>query len=508
MNNKTKINQLKGGVLLTYITMGVQLLVSLLYTPIMIRILGQSEYGLYNLAASVIAYLGILNFGFGSGYIRFYSRYKKKNDQEGIAKLNGMFLIIFLTLAFLAIIAGITLTYYADVVFGSELSLSEIKTARILMLILTFNLAFSFPASLFVSYIRANQRFLFQHTISLLKTITSPLVTLPILLLGYGSIGMVAVAMLLNLLIEVIYLIYARKSLIFRAKFSSFDFSLLKEMVIFSSFIFINIIIDQVNWNLDKFLIGRFHGTVAVAIYSLAALLNMQYLNISMAISSVFVPQVHQLSLEENSNKKLTDLFIKLGRIQFLIVSIVLLGFIFFGKPFIQWWAGNEYNDSYLIVLLLILPVTIPVIQNIGIEIQRAKNMHKFRSIAYLIIAVLNIGISIPLTMRYQGIGAAIGTAVALIIGNGIIMNIYYHRNVGLNILKFWKEILKIFPALIVPIVFGILYSYFVDIYHIGYFILGIIVFSLIYLFSMWFIGMNSYEKELIRKPIRKILKR
>src|SRR5690554_5413753 len=113
VGNSSKLNQLKAGAILTYISMGLGFLISLIYTPIMIRLLGQSEYGLYNLAASVIAYLGILNFGFGSTYIRYYSRFKVNKDEEGIAKLNGMFLIIFSVIAVVALFAGFTLAYYS-----------------------------------------------------------------------------------------------------------------------------------------------------------------------------------------------------------------------------------------------------------------------------------------------------------------------------------------------------------------------------------------------------------
>ena len=90
-----KINEIKAGAVLSYISMGLGYLVSLLYTPVMLRLLGQSEFGLYNLVASVVAYLGLLNFGFGSAYIRYYSRFKVNNDQVNIAKLNGMFFIVF-----------------------------------------------------------------------------------------------------------------------------------------------------------------------------------------------------------------------------------------------------------------------------------------------------------------------------------------------------------------------------------------------------------------------------
>lgn len=503
---KSNVNQLKTGVFLTYVSMGLSFLISLLYTPIMIRLLGQSEYGLYNLAASVIAYLGILNFGFGSTYIRYYSKFKVKNDEEGIAKLNGMFLIIFSVIAVIALIAGFTLSYFSGFVFGNQLTQNELGTAKILLIILTINLVIKFPNIVFISYIIANERFVFQKIVDLLKTLLNPFLILPILFLGYGSIGMALAITGISLLVEIIHIFYSFKKLKITFKLKSFDKVLFKEMTIFSSFIFLNIVIDQINWNVDKYIIGIYHGTVPVAIYSLAAFFNTQYLSISTAISSVFVPRVHKLIQSPNDDFNLTKLFTRIGRIQFIILSLVLSGFIFFGKPFISWWAGNEYSSSYFIIIVLITAVTIPIIQNIGIEIQRAKNLHKFRSLTYLIIAILNVAITIPLVIKYEGLGAAIGTAIALLIGNGLIMNIYYHRKVGINIPYFWKEIFKILPAFILPLITGYALVTYLNIYSVSNFILGVGIYSTVFILSMWFVGMNNYEKDLFLKPAKIII--
>ncbi len=171
-------------------------------------------------------------------------------------------------------------------------------------------------------------------------------------------------------------------------------------------------------------------------------------------------------------------------------------------------WAGKNYDDSYPIVLLLIIPVTIPLIQNIGIEIQRAKNMHKFRSWVYFFIALGNLGLTIPLAKRYGGIGAAIGTASALIIGNGFIMNWYNHVKVGLDMKFFWKQILRFVPALIAPVLAGILINSIFNLYNIFYFLGFGIIYVIIFCGSIWFVGMNQYEKDLIGKPIRSIVRR
>ncbi|MGU9380699.1 lipopolysaccharide biosynthesis protein [Clostridium perfringens] len=500
-----KTNQLKLGVILSYIGMIAQNLISIIYTPIMLRLLGQSQYGLYNLVFSVVSYLGLLSFGFGSAYIRYYSKYKTRDDKEGIARINGMFMIIFLCISLITLLAGVVLVSNVQNIFKDGLTLNEIDIARVLMILMVINIAISFPASVFDSNITVNEKYVFQRLLNLAKSILNPFLTLPLLLMGYKSISLIIVTSILTVLTLIINMWYCFKKLKIRFLFKNFDFSLMKEMGIFSFFIFINMIVDQINWNVDKFLLGMFSGTVGVAIYSVGGQINSYYLTFSTSISSVFIPKVHRIVEETKDNRVLTELFTKVGRIQFIVLSFILTGFIFFGEYFIKVWAGEGYINSYYIALILIIPVTIPLIQNLGIEIQRAKNLHKFRSILYLVIAILNVFISIPLCKLFGGIGAAIGTALSLIIGNGIVINIYYNNKVGLDIKYFWKEIIKFFPALFLPILVGISIKYLIGINSISVFILGVLIYSIIFAVSMWFLGLNDYEKELLNGPLKKI---
>ena len=191
-------NQLKIGVILSYITMFAQNIIGILYTPIMLRLLGKSEYGLYQLVYSVVSYLGLLSFGFGSAYVRFYSRYKVKNDEDGIARLNGMFFTIFLIIALITILAGSILVFNVELIFKQGLTPSEISTARILMILMVFNLAVTFPSSVFDSYVTAHECYFFQRVVSLLQTVLNPFLTLPLLLMGYKSISLVVVTTILT----------------------------------------------------------------------------------------------------------------------------------------------------------------------------------------------------------------------------------------------------------------------------------------------------------------------
>lgn len=249
-------------------------------------------------------------------------------------------------------------------------------------------------------------------------------------------------------------------------------------------------------------------GTTAVAVYGVGGQINSMYVQFSTAVSGVFVPKVNRLVATEKDNKQISDLFAKVGRVQYIILMLVATGFVFFGRPFIKYWAGAEYDEAYVVTLFLMLPVTVPLVQNLGIEIQRAKNKHKARSIVYLCIAVGNIILSIFLIQLLGPTGAALGTAVALFLGNIVFMNWYYHKRIGIDIKHFWIQIAKITPALILPIITGCVISFTVPMS--SFWILGcsILIYTCIYCTSMWFFGMNTEEKVLFKGPLKKIYNR
>ena len=276
-----KTNQLKIGVMLSYVSIIAQNIISIVYTPVMLRLLGQSEYGLYQLVYSVVSYLGLLSFGFGSAYVRFYSRYKVKDDQDGIAKLNGMFMIVFTIIAMIALLTGGVLVGNVNNLFSKSLTVSEIGTARILMLLMVINLAISFPSSVFDSYITAHEQYLFQRVISLLQVVLNPFLTLPLLLMGYKSVSLVVVTTIITVSKFIINYWYCTKKLKMKFILKNMNFSLLKEIGVFSFYIFINMIVDQINWSVDKFILGIFGGTTAVAIYAVGGQINTMYMSLS-----------------------------------------------------------------------------------------------------------------------------------------------------------------------------------------------------------------------------------
>ena len=502
-----KVNQIRAGAILSYVSMGLSTLISLVYTPIMIERLGDAEFGIYQAVLPIISYLNLLSFGLGSAYVRYYSRYRAEGNKDGCARLNGMFLLTYLVLGGVLLAIGFGLSH-CDIIFGKKLLPEEIALAERLLRILSINAALTFPISVFESHVTINERYTFQKIVSMIKQVLNPLIMIPLLIIGYRSVTLTIVALICTVLSGIINIWYCFAKLKMPFSFRHYDFSLLREMVGYTFYVFIGIVVDNFNWSIDRVLLTWLHGSTAVAVYAVAAQLNTFYLAFSNAISNVMTPRVHRLVAEERPMRELDALFTKVGRLQFILLSCIFFGFVAVGQSFVVLWGGENKAVDYWTTLLLFFATIWPNVQGVGIEIQRAMNMHKFRSLVYLAVAIGNALISIPLCIRWQGLGAAIGTTAATFVGNVLLMNWYYHKKIGLNIPAFWKHIFHLTPAMILPAGVAVLLAVFV--HPTGYFglILPGLAFAAVYAVSMWLFGLNRYERELITSPIRRILHR
>lgn len=497
-----RVNQIKIGILLSYISIGINTIIQLVYTPIMLRLLGQSDYGLYTLVSSVVSYLSLFSLGFTGAYLRFYSAAELEGEKR-TAQINGMFMTVFAFLGILAFVCGMVLSCYPKALFGYKLLPDELHTAQVLMRILVINIALTFPASVFDSMLVAHEQFAFQRSVNIIGTIVNPLVALPLLLAGYGSVSMVCVTTAVTLAKLLINIIICTRKFHFSFSFTNFDMRVLKEMTSFSMFIFINMLIDQINWNVDNYILGRIVGTVEVAVYGVAAQLRAMFSSFSSPISNVYAPRVNRIiASRDDSEKAMTELLERVGRIQYMLVLYIFVGFVFCGKIFIQRWAGTGYENSYYTALLLLFPLIICLPFNLGIEIRRAMNLHKKPALYMLVTSILNIIISIPLTYWKGAIGAALGTCICLLL-NTVVISRYYNKVLHLDVMKLYVSMLEITKSVAIPILFGLAALLF-DSALLN--VLWAVIYTIMYGIFAYFFASNESEKEGVRSFIHRII--
>lgn len=494
---------IKLGAILGYIAMIITSLVSLIFTPILLEKLGDSDYGVYALISSVIAYFSIFDIGLSSTGIRYIA--KNNNDLEKTKQINGILLKIYLLISFIILIVGTIIYFNIENIF-TALTNSEIHKFKISFIIMIISVALSFPFSIYNSYIIAKEEFVFNKIVTLLHSVLKPLIMLPLLLIGYKSIAMIVVVASLNVGTYIINYLYAKYKLDFKLNLSKSkdNKQIIKEIFNFSFFIFLSTIVDTIFKNTDQVILGIFSGTFAVSVYNISMQIRHANTNFSSVISSMFLPKITKMVANKEPVEKISNIFIKVSRIQMILLLLILSGFIIFGKSFINLWVGNEYIDAYYIILICMGPNLIPLSQNVGISILQAMNKHKFRAITFIIIAIFNLLISIPLAIKFDGIGAAIGTAIATILGQIITMNWYYAKKINLDIKKYWLNFLKIVcPVIIISIITNLLISSIFTNY--PKLIIGIIVYTTLYCIYTYYIVMNDYEKSIITSFIKKL---
>ena len=503
------MNQRRWGAVLSYLNIILMVVIGLLYTPLMLRLLGQSEYGLYSLIGSVVGYLSVLDMGLGNTLVRYTAKNRVDGTAEREAEINGLFLLLYSVIGLITLAVGTGIYANMDWLFGETLNDGEMQRARIMMVLLIFNFALSFPFSIFASILQAYEKFIFLRVGNILRVVLNPLLVLPFLYWGYGSVMMVVVSTVLNFACLLANWFYCWRYLQVKFKRGHFTQSFLREVAVYSFFIFLNAIMDKIYWGTGQFVLGIVSGTMQVAVYAIAMQFMMMYMNFSSAISGVMLPKVTMMVTNHVSAKELTTLMIRIGRLQYLVVGYLFVMFLLVGEDFIRLWAGEGYITAYPIVLLLMGALLVPLVQNVGIAILQAMNLNRYRMTAYTICAFIALLISFPLAKQYGGLGCAIATAGSLILSTGLIMNRYYAQKVKLDIIHFWKNIGSMSKGLLLLWILGWMLKDFLALsVNWQNFLLFSVLNTLLYVVIMYVWCMNADERALCGTVMKKLCRR
>lgn len=498
-------SEIKVGLILSYINLIIGNLIPLFYTPIMLSILGQSEYGLYKLASSVSSYLSLLAFGIGGAVSRYLIKARVEEGKEAEERMFGLFHLLFQVISVVTIIVGIFGVLNLELLYAKSLSETELFEMKVLVMILVLNTAVNFSVSAYSAVVTSHEKFLFLQTVNILSTIVMPLANLVALYMGFASRGMVISSLIISVLIRFLYVYYVQKKMDLKPVYRNLPVNNLKEILGFSFWVFVANIVSQLYNSTDVMIIGAIPGlaTVGVAVYSAGAVFNNIVFSLALASSNLFTPRANLLVFEKADREQLTDFMIKIGRLQCYIIMLIVSGFTVFGKSFITWYIGAEYLDAYWVALLMMVPSCVPLMQSVALSITQARNQHRFRSIVYLLIAIANVVGTYILVHSSGIIGAAFMTGFANIIGQGLIMNWFYWKKMDLDIPRFWKNMIKIISITIIlcSITFNICKV--VNLDNIAIFMASVIIYTFIYFVMHWMITMEDDEKWMIRNVLR-----
>lgn len=498
------MNEKKAGVILSYVGIVTNVLVNFLFIPALIFFLGKEKFGLYQLVGAMIAYLNIMDFGLSNATTRYYSRYTAQGKEKEKENLLFLTSVLYCCISALIVIVGYAGFDVVIPVYRGTLSAQDIECVRQMFYILLINVAIVIPSNVFVAVINSHQKFIFSRSVIIFTAVFRPLLVLFFLLLVNNIMTVVIVQTLFNIAVAGLNAWFALAFLRVKFKFHFWDGKLVKEILRYSFFVFLPGIISIAYWQTGQIVLGAVAGAGAVAVYATAIQIANGYMALANSISSVFLPQLSAISAKTEDMTQINDIFIRNSRLQFFLMSLLLAGFALYGREFVQLWLGNDFHNTYIYALILMCGLFVCLVQTTAVVVIQAKNKHAFRSVVYFFLGLLNIVCSIPMAKKYGGLGCAITTGFCLLLGQTIIINIYYYK-MGLAIIRFIKNLLQMLPAVLLAVLWGILVQWTWPCKSLLAFVSQGFLFSVIFGALLWKLAMNEYEKNLILIPLRRL---
>lgn len=505
---KTKSSkELYWGVTLSYMTTFVSLGVSLLLTPIIIRLLGQSDYGLYESIGSFVNYLAVLDLGFGAVVTRYTAKYQQEGDFEARDKFLYTCRNIYLVLCGIILALGACLYVFLDDAFGKSFTPEELSRAKLLYVIVLFTTAISIFSQVYKGLLNGVQLFIWPRIIQLIKAVLSKVVSIVILYWGANSVGFTAVILVFEIVSCILLMYKAHQTVTFVR--NRMPKKQLFEILTFTSYLFVLAIVGQIYWQIDKLVLGMILGTISVAIYSAALNIENILRNVSSSIKDVLIPKAAQITEEQIKTTTLTtDFMIKSGRIILMVYGLMVIGITVLGEKFIYLWLGEDYVSATPLLWILGYSTLLPTVLLPGEELCKTFNRHGPLTLIYLLVSILNIVLTVVMVKSMGLYGAAYSTAIGLIVGNVIVSLAYFKKVLNINVTKL---LFSTFHGItIILIIVGVI-GYGVDKYIMSsYSWFNLCIEGVIMVFSffmlMHFFGFNNFEKQIEYRIVNPIV--
>ncbi len=537
-----KISSAKLGTLAAYITLGINIITGLIFTPWLIQRLGSSQYAVYALGISLLAYMTI-DFGLSEVVARYAAHYIIDDDRGGLEKLLGITEKIYLVLGMI-VFFGVAVFYNLIDFIYIKLSPEELASFKTVFLICGALAVTTIPEIPFNALYPAYD-IIHVHRLSLLVyKLAFVFTTVAVIYTGGDAVRVIlvysALTFLLNwwrfyyiqhryrlglhfmrrsgVILAYPYLTfppnrgryhYIRRRYRFRLQIRHPDKPLLRQLFSVSAWMIVIVLADRFFHAFIPSLLGIFSSSAEITTFSIASTVEGYVFMLSTAMNAVFITRVVRMAEQKDGTAALTAFMTRIGRIMLMILSCVILGLIVFGKALITVWVGSEYIGAYYILVIILAPCLIHLSEVIALEAMYAMDMLKYRAICYAFGTVVSIAITSILAGPLGALGGGIGIGCAYILAYEIGMNVIYKYKMNLDIGRFFKNThLKMLPPLCLSLTLGFVINRFIPGAGWPGLIIKLSIWAAAHLLILWFLCMNANEKKMIQELAAPILHR
>lgn len=496
MNN----NQIKLGAILSYLSIGINLIAGLIYTPWMINQIGKSDYGLYTLANSLIT-LFLIDFGLSAAVSRYVSKYIAQGQQKKADDFLGVVYKLYLIVDIVIFIALAVIYFFIDAIY-IKLTPDEIAKFKVVYSIVAVYSVINFPFVTLNGILTAHEKFIQLKLADIIHRLLTVSLTVIALLNNMGLYALVTANALSGIIIIIYKYIVICKTTPTKVNFRFNDRGLYKSIFAFSFWSTVSTLAGRLIFNITPTILGIVASSAAIAVFGVITTIEQYSYMITSAINGMFMPKISRIYAGNDENADIMPLMIKVGRFQFALNGLIAVGFAVVGKSFITLWMGADFSEAYIGILLVIIPGMFYNSLQIANTAMIVKNKVKEQAFIMLITGVINILCSFILSAFFGVIGASISIFFAYSI-RAILYHIVHKKIMKLNIMYFIKKCyLKMLPSVVLTLLFGILINYLLSNDSWLSLCVRVLFITVIYIVSIFVFGFEKSERSSLLKKL------
>ncbi len=497
----SKNSQIKTGAILSYLSIAVNIIAGLIYTPWMVNQIGQSSYGLYTLANSLIT-LFLVDFGLGSATARYLSKYRAEGDQEKANNFLGVIYKLYLIIDAVIFAILLFVFIFIDKIYVN-LTPDEMSQFKVVYLIAASFAVFNFPFVTQNGVLTAYEKFIPLKTADLIYRFLLVGLTVGALLLGMGLYAVVAVHAVAGIIVIIYKFIVLKVAVPAKANFKFSDKSLYKDLFGFSLWVTIAALFKRLIFSIVPTVLGITTDTAAIAVFGVVVVVEGYVYTITTAINGMFMPKISRAyakkdDANQNVSENVEPLFLGVGRFQYALNALIIVGFALLGQNFINLWMGSDYSLAYHGILLVIIPGLFynPLqIANTTLTVNNKVNIQAYVSV---VTGITNVILSFILSYYWGVVGACVSIFIAYTV-RAILMNIITKKVLRFNVKKFIKDCyLRMSVPMLLTLVVGVGINYLIQDSGWLIFAVKVIIIVVTYLIFTFIFGINKGERKTI----------
>ncbi len=391
-----------------YVTLGLEMVVGLLMLPFNANHLGASEYGLWMLAASVVAYFPVLDLGLGSAMERAVAHHRAERNPDAINEVASTLVFVFAATGLLALVVVAAVAWNIGHVF--DLPPAQAHTGRILMMMIGAQVAIGLPFTIFGGVVNGFQRTYLNAIVSGCVSVSVVAVNLLVVWSGGGLVELVGCMTATRLLGYVAYRLNAYRVFpLLRIRPSLFRKSRLRELTGFGVWMMVQNAAVKVNYGSDVVVIGAFLTTGAVAVWTVAQRLADAVLQVTNQLNYVLFPIVVGADTSRR-NDRLAEVLVQGTRLSLATIVPVAGSLALLADSVVLGWTGPRYAAAAIIVKILAMVVLVRVGSWTANTVLLGAGSHQLVAISNSISAAINVALSVWFIHLWGLPGVAIAT--------------------------------------------------------------------------------------------------